>query len=78
MTREGHDKLAKELEHLETDVRAQIAHGSKKLAAADKDFKENAPYDAAKQHQGQVEARIRELKGILETGEVVDQRKTST
>ena len=71
MTREGRDKLAEELEHLETVVRPQIAHDLK-VAAADKDFRENAPYDVAKQHQGEVEARIRELKRILETGEVVD------
>jgi transcription elongation factor GreA len=75
MTRAGYDKLAKELAYLETEVRAQIA-GDLQRAAADKDFKENAPYDMAKQHQGQVEARIRELKTILQTGEVVDQRKT--
>ncbi|MCL4533864.1 MAG: transcription elongation factor GreA [Bacteroidetes bacterium] len=71
MTREGRDKLAEELEHLETAVRSEIAHDLK-TAAADKDFRENAPYDVAKQHQGEVEARIRELKRILETGEVVD------
>jgi transcription elongation factor GreA len=75
MTRAGFEKLSRELEHLETNVRAQIAQDLQQ-AAADKDFKENSPYDAAKQHQGQVEARIRELKGILETGEVVDHRKT--
>ena len=71
MTREGRDKLAEELEHLETVVRPEIAHDLK-VAAADKDFRENAPYDVAKQHQGEVEARIRELKRIIETGEVVD------
>jgi transcription elongation factor GreA len=74
MTRAGFEKLTSELEYLETEVRAQIAQDLKR-AAADKDFRENAPYDAAKQHQGQVEARIRELKGILETGEVVDQQR---
>jgi len=71
MTREGRDKLAEELEHLETVIRPEIAH-ELKTAAADKDFRENAPYDVAKQHQGEVEARIRELKRIIETGEVVD------
>lgn len=71
MTRQGQRKLAAELEHLETVVRSQISSDLKK-AAADKDFRENAPYDAAKHHQGEVEARIRELKRILETGEVVD------
>jgi transcription elongation factor GreA len=71
MTREGQQKLSEELEHLEKVMRPQISH-ELKTAAADKDFRENAPYDVAKQHQGEVEARIRELKRILETGEVVD------
>lgn len=72
LTREGYDKLAQELEYLETVMRPRIAQELKR-AAADKDFRENAPYDVAKQHQGEVEARIRELKRILETGEVVEQ-----
>jgi len=71
LTREGYDKLVKELEYLETEMRPRIANELRR-AAADKDFRENAPYDVAKQHQGEVEARIRELKRIVETGEVVD------
>jgi transcription elongation factor GreA len=71
LTREGYDKLSVELQHLETVVRPQNSMDLKR-AAADKDFRENAPYDVAKQHQGEVEARIRELKRVLETGEVVD------
>ncbi|HEX9016471.1 MAG TPA: transcription elongation factor GreA [Chloroflexota bacterium] len=72
LTREGYNKLAEELEHLETVMRPQIAL-ELKTAAADKDFKENAPYDVAKQHQGEIEARIRHIKNVLETGEVVEE-----
>ena len=36
-----------------------------KLAAADKDFRENAPLDAARENQGKAEARIRELEETL-------------
>ncbi|HEX2924431.1 MAG TPA: transcription elongation factor GreA [Chloroflexota bacterium] len=72
LTREGYDKLSKELEYLETVMRPKIAL-ELKTAAADKDFRENAPYDVAKNHQGEVEARIRDLKSLLETGEVVDE-----
>ncbi len=72
LTREGYNKLAQELEHLETVTRSEIAM-ELKTAAADKDFKENAPYDVAKQHQGEIEARIRHLKNMLETGEVVEE-----
>ena len=70
LTQEGHDKLAAELNYLETEMRPKIAL-ELKTAAADKDFRENAPYDVAKQHQGEVEARIRELQRILQTGQVV-------
>lgn len=76
LSREGYEKLAKELEYLETEVRAQIALDLKR-AAADKDFRENAPYDAAKQHQGQVEARIRDLRNTLEKGRIVDRKRTN-
>ncbi|HZK65929.1 MAG TPA: transcription elongation factor GreA [Chloroflexota bacterium] len=71
LTREGHEKLSEELRFLEKDMRVQIADELKK-AAADKDFRENAPYDVAKQHQGEVEARIRELQHILGTGQIVE------
>ncbi|MGI5836936.1 MAG: transcription elongation factor GreA [Chloroflexota bacterium] len=70
LTREGYQKLVEELNFLETEMRPKIAE-ELRIAAADKDFRENAPYDVAKQHQGEVEARIRELKRILENGQVV-------
>ena len=72
LTREGYEKLAQELEHLETVMRPQIAL-ELKTAAADKDFRENAPYDVAKNHQAEVETRIRQLKDMLQTGEVVEE-----
>lgn len=76
LTREGYDKLAKELEFLETEMRPKIAM-ELRTAAADKDFRENAPYDVAKQHQGEVEARIRELQHVLQTGQVVEVERSS-
>lgn len=72
LTREGYQKLAEELNYLEAEMRPKVAE-ELRVAAADKDFRENAPYDVAKQHQGEVEARIRELKRILETGQVVEE-----
>jgi transcription elongation factor GreA len=41
-------------------------------AAADKDFKENAPLDAAKERRGWIEGRIMDLEAILKTAVVVD------
>ena len=70
LTRHGLEELQQELDRLVAE-RPAIA-GLIRLAAADKDFRENAPLDAAKDHQGQVEARIRELEAIVKTGVVVE------
>jgi transcription elongation factor GreA len=42
-----------------------------RLAAADKDFRENAPLEAAKERQGHVEGKIRELETTLNAAAVV-------
>jgi len=70
LTQQGLEELNEELENLIAE-RPRIAE-TIRLAAADKDFRENAPLDAAKDHQGQVEARIRELEAIVKTGIVVE------
>jgi transcription elongation factor GreA len=38
----------------------------------DKDFRENSPLDAAKDRQGHVEARVREIEAVLRRAVVVD------
>jgi transcription elongation factor GreA len=63
MTAEGYRELENKLAALK-DERPRIAE-TINLAAADKDFRENAPLHAAKEHQGMVEARIRELEADL-------------
>lgn len=68
LTPEGHRELKAELTALKRE-RPGIAEGIRR-AAADKDFRENAPLDAAKDHQGMVEARIRTLEGILKASVV--------
>jgi len=65
LTLEGYQELKAELTALQRE-RPKIAEGIRR-AAADKDFRENAPLDAAKDHQGMVEARIRELEAILKS-----------
>ena len=77
LTEQGYQDLKAELEALEAE-RANIAEEIRR-AAADKDFRENAPLDAAKDHQGKVEARIRELTEALKSGVVTaDQIDTAT
>jgi transcription elongation factor GreA len=63
LTTEGKEALVSELESLKAR-RPKIAE-ELRLAMADKDFRENAPLDAARDAQGQMEARIRELEATL-------------
>lgn len=74
ITREGYEDLKKELEHLTTVTRAEIAHTLAE-ARIDKDFRENAPFDAAKQHQAEVENRITSLQRIVATARIVEARQ---
>jgi len=75
LTAEGYQELTAELSALEAE-RTTIAEEIRR-AAADKDFRENAPLDAIKDHQGKVEARIRELTEILKS-DVVAAEETPT
>lgn len=70
LTREGIAALEEELEMLKAR-RPKIAQELRD-AMADKDFRENAPLDAARDTQGQTEARIRELEGMLRHAVVLE------
>jgi transcription elongation factor GreA len=59
LTREGYDALVHEMETLK-ERRPQIQQDLAR-AMADKDFRENAPLDAARDEQAHLEARIREI-----------------
>jgi len=65
LTKQGRADLESELESLRSE-RPRIAEELQR-AAADKDFRENAPLEAAREYQGQLEARIRELETILKS-----------
>ena len=69
LTQEAADRLAAELSHLETTGRSEIV---KKIEAAraEGDLKENGGYHAAREEQGKMEARIRQLKQMLENAEI--------
>jgi transcription elongation factor GreA len=72
LTAEGYSSLEAELEGLKKErvvIADRIGH-----AAADKDFRENAPLEAAREHQGQVESRIRDLEAILKTSTIMDNK----
>ena len=69
LTQEAFDRLALELETLSTTGRTDIA---KRIEAArsEGDLKENGGYHAAKDEQGKIEARIRELTQLLQNAHV--------
>lgn len=72
MTAAGLNELKTELDDLQKQ-RPKLSEEIRK-AAADKDFRENAPLEAARQHQGMVESRIRQLEAMLKTAVVNDER----
>jgi len=63
LTQEGHDALVEELEQLK--ARRPLIQQDLARAMADKDFRENAPLDAMRDHQAMLEGRIREIEAVL-------------
>jgi len=77
LTKEGLEKLKKELEHLKNVTRREIVA---RIAAAKElgDLKENAEYAEAKDDQGLLEARISELDRTIKTAVFIDESKHTT
>lgn len=71
LSSEGYQKLAEELRDLKTRGRKEIALQIEE-ARSHGDLSENAEYDAAKEAQGKMEARISELEGIMARSRVLD------
>ena len=71
LTQATHDRLVAELEDLTTRGRVEIAQQIE-AARALGDLSENGDYHAAKDFQGKMESRIRQLQAILKDVEVVD------
>ena len=70
LTHEGLQELEAELEDLKLNKRKEVAQKIKE-AREQGDLSENAEYDAAKDEQRDIEARIEELEKILKNAEVV-------
>ena len=70
LTRNGYDELVNKLTTLKAE-RPKIAEELRK-AAADKDFRENAPLEAARERQGHVEGQIRELENTIKRAKMVE------
>ena len=70
LTYEGLNKLEDELQDLKVNQRREIAQKIKE-AREQGDLSENAEYDAAKDEQRDIEARIEQIEKILKNAEVV-------
>jgi transcription elongation factor GreA len=71
MTRVGYEKLDSEVRRLKAEERPRIVKEIE-VARAHGDLSENAEYHAAKERQGQIEARIRQLEDRLARAQVID------
>lgn len=71
ITKRGAEKLKAELHDLKTVQRPWVINAIAE-ARAQGDLSENAEYDAAKDRQGFIEGRIRELEGKLSAAQIID------
>jgi len=69
LTQEAADRLRAELENLENVGRKEVT-AKIEAARAEGDLKENGGYHAARDEQGKMEARIRQLKQMLENAHI--------
>ena len=72
LTQATYDRLVAELEDLTTRGRVEIAQAIE-AARALGDLSENGDYHAAKDSQGKMESRIRQLQAMLKDAEIVDE-----
>ena len=71
MTKDEYEKLKEELDYLKKVKRKEVIEAIA-TARAHGDLSENAEYDAAKEEQGLLEAKISNLEGKLSQAEIVD------
>jgi transcription elongation factor GreA len=77
VTKAGLEELKKEYENLVHVVRQEVI-ADLQAARAQGDLSENADYDAARDRQAQVEARIIELDTMLQNIEIISETKTGS
>lgn len=71
LSQAAHDRLTEEHRDLSTRGRIDIAEKIE-VARLQGDLSENGDYDAAKEEQGKMEARIRQLEGTLDGANIVE------
>lgn len=75
VTEEGLDELKKQLDELIHVTRNEVIE-ELKAARAQGDLSENADYDAARDHQAKVEAKIKELEYQIKNAEIIKDKKS--
>ena len=76
LTQDGYNNMTKELSKLQKE-RIKITSEIEK-AAADGDVRENAPLEAARESQGMVMSKIREIESTLKIAEIIDSNTDKT
>lgn len=77
LTSEGYLELETELNYLKTDKRNEVLNTLKEARALG-DLSENAEYDNARDEQGKLEARIKEIEYILEHATIIEDEATES
>ena len=73
LTQQRVDEMKAELDNLKKRSRGLVVEIQR--AAADKDFRENAPLHAAREERGHVEGRIKELEQTLKAANIIQEKK---
>jgi transcription elongation factor GreA len=77
VTAETFERLKEELQHMK-GVERPAASSAIAEAREKGDLKENAEYDAAKEAQGMLEAKIKQLEGVLANARILDESNIDT
>jgi transcription elongation factor GreA len=77
VTAETFERLRNELQHMKGIDRPAASHAIAE-AREKGDLKENAEYDAAKEAQGMLEAKIKQLEGVLANARILDESTIDT
>ena len=77
VSKEGFEKLEKELDYLRTTKRAEIAEKIK-VALGFGDLSENSEYDEAKNAQAENEGKIAELENKIRYAKIIDESEIDT
>ena len=77
VTAETFERLKEELQHMKGVDRPAASHAIAE-AREKGDLKENAEYDAAKEAQGMLEAKIKQLEGVISNARILDESNIDT